>query len=56
VQASNHLVQLLSDVKTGFLLISRPAVSKRSVKGIREKLKASEPLRRVNNTLKEIAK
>ncbi|HEV2480487.1 MAG TPA: group II intron reverse transcriptase/maturase [Puia sp.] len=32
-----------------------PAVSKQSIKGIREKLKASEALSRVNNTLSDIA-
>lgn len=33
----------------------QPAVSKQSIKGIKEKLKASKALGRVNNTLKEIA-
>lgn len=32
-----------------------PAISKRSAKGIGEKLKASDALQRVNNTLKDIA-
>lgn len=42
--------------KTGDYFTSYlPAVSRRSVKGIREKLKASDQLRRVNNSLKDIA-
>ena len=42
--------------KTGDYFTSYlPAVSKQSIKGIREKLKASEALRRVNNKLKDIA-
>ena len=43
--------------KTGDYFTSYlPAVSKKSVQTIREKLKASETLRKVNNTLKDVAK
>jgi RNA-directed DNA polymerase len=43
--------------KTGDYFTSYlPAVSKRSIRAIQEKLKLSDALRRVNNTLKDIAK